>query len=62
MLVYVRKYLKILLQVFYECGFGFGIQVAGQEKRFFVSGGKVFYKHAFPVQLFVRRPRLGQPE
>ncbi len=44
MLVYVRKYLKILLQVFYECGFGFGIQVAGQEKRFFVSGGKVFYK------------------
>ena len=44
MLVYVRKYLKILLQVFYECGFVFGIQVAGQEKRFFMSGGKVFYK------------------
>ena len=34
MLVYVRKYLKILLQVFYECGFGFGIQVAARKKGF----------------------------
>ena len=60
MLVYVRKYLKILLQVFYECGFGFGIQVAGQEKRFFVSGGKVFYSSSEAMRSSSVRDRWVQ--